>query len=345
MISYDGVQQFTSAHGSTSTSSFGSPTMSSFGSPTILTIGNFDGVHRGHQELIRRAVTKSKSLGVPSVVFTFEPHPLTVLRPELKLKRLFDAEDRREQLELLGVDILVVEPFSRSFSQLTPEKFLIENVIRPFQPRVVIVGYDFSFGANRSGGIDFLVAHADSPDHATGMGFQVEVVPPVTIELEGQPTIVSSTRIRQALASGRAHEAGELLGRPYVLRGIVKKGAGRGRSIGIPTANIEPTVEGGIFPGVYAAFAKVRGKKLAALVNIGTNPTFEGSSATHLHVEAHLPNYDGLCEGDLYGETIEILFIDRIRDERKFSSATELVAQIRSDIATGLEILKQKGRA
>lgn len=335
MISYDGVSAFTAAGGS----GYDLPTVSSFGSPTVLTIGNFDGVHKGHQELIRRAVARAQGLGVPSVVFTFEPHPLTVLRPELKLKRLFDSEDRRERLEALGVDILVVEPFSRNFSQLTPEKFLIENVIRPFQPRVVIVGYDFSFGANRAGRIDFLIEHAKVPNG----NFEVEVVPPVTIELEKQPTIVSSTRIRQALGAGRAIEASELLGRPYVLRGIVKKGAGRGRAIGIPTANIEPTVESGILPGVYAAFAKVRGRKLEALVNIGTNPTFEGSASLVHHVEAHLPRYDGTKNGDLYGETIEIGFIDRIRSEKKFSGVETLIAQIHEDIRCGLEILKQKG--
>jgi riboflavin kinase/FMN adenylyltransferase len=308
----------------------------------VLTIGNFDGVHRGHQELIRRAVEKAHSLGVPSVVFTFEPHPLTVVRPEAKLQRLFDAEDRREQLEKLGVDILVVEPFSRTFSQLTPEKFLIENVIRPFQPRAVIVGYDFSFGANRAGGIDFLIEHAKSP----GVPFEVEVVPPVTIEIDSasgaQSTIVSSTRIRQALKAGRADEARLLLGRPYVVRGMVKKGAGRGRAIGIPTANIEPTVESGIKPGVYAAVALVRGRRMEALVNIGTNPTFEGSDASTLNIEAHLPHYDGVKEGDLYGEKIELGFIAWIRAEQKFSGVEELVAQIRRDIEAGLLILQRE---
>lgn len=312
-----------------------------FGASTVLTIGNFDGVHRGHQELIRRAVDRARGLGVPAVVFTFEPHPVAVLRPDLKLRRLFDAEDRRERLEKLGVDILVVEPFSRRFSQLTPEKFLIESVIRPFQPKAVVVGYDFSFGANRAGGIDFLRAQAAAPQGSTGGLFDVEVVAPVTIDLAGSATIVSSTRIRQALAVGRADEARELLGRPYCLRGIVKKGAGRGRTIGIPTANIEPTVEAGLQTGVYAAWANVRGQKHEALVNVGVNPTFEGKDAVILHIEAHLPNYDGGANGDLYGEKLELGFIEHLRAEKKFSSATELVAQIRTDIQVGLEILRK----
>ncbi|MDX9730388.1 MAG: bifunctional riboflavin kinase/FAD synthetase [Bdellovibrionales bacterium] len=315
-----------------------------YGSPTVLTIGNFDGVHRGHQELIGRAVARARKEGVPSVVFTFEPHPLMVLKPELKLKRLFDSIDRQERLAALGVDILVVEPFSRRFSQLSPEKFLTENVIRPFQPKALVVGYDFSFGANRSGSIDYLTRHAKSP----AVPFDVEVVPPVTISIEGKDTIVSSTRIRQALSAGKAAEAAALLGRPYVVRGIVKKGAGRGRTIGIPTANIDPTVEAGIQPGVYAAYARLSGQtgahagRFAAMVNIGTNPTFTGD-ATTLHIEAHLPEYDGEKEGDLYGETMELHFVTRIRDERKFGSVAELVAQIRRDIAAGLEALKPDG--
>jgi riboflavin kinase / FMN adenylyltransferase len=340
LTSYDGVAAFTSSHASD-----GSSVVSSFGSPSVLTIGNFDGVHIGHQELIRQAVAKARDFGVPAVVFTFEPHPLMVLRPELKLRRLFDADDRREQLEKLGVDILVVEPFSRSFSQLTPEKFLIENVIRPFQPRAVVVGYDFSFGANRAGGIDFLTSHAESTGTAQTKIFDVEVVPPVKIEIGGQPTIVSSTRIRQAIGDGQPELARALLGRPYMVRGMVRKGAGRGRTIGIPTANIEPTVEVGVKPGVYAAIAKVRGQSLVAMVNIGTNPTFEGSQAVTMHIEAHLPKYDGVKDGDLYGETIELGFIERIRDEKKFSGVDELVAQIHRDIGHGMKILAKEGIA
>ncbi|MDZ4083058.1 MAG: bifunctional riboflavin kinase/FAD synthetase, partial [Bdellovibrionales bacterium] len=212
---YNGVAEYASAPASSN--------KSSYGSASCLTIGNFDGVHRGHQELIRQTVSKARALGIPAIVFTFEPHPLAVLRPELKLKRLFDGEDRRERLQALGVDVLVVEPFSRAFSQLTPEQFLLDCVLKPFQPRAVIVGYDFSFGANRAGSIDFLRTHLQ-------MISEVEVVPPFSIEIEGQSTIVSSTRIRQALASGKAEEARQLLGRPYTLRGRIKKGKGRGQS-------------------------------------------------------------------------------------------------------------------
>jgi riboflavin kinase/FMN adenylyltransferase len=307
-----------------------------YGSASCLTIGNFDGVHRGHQALIRKTVSKARALGVPAVVFTFEPHPLAVLRPELKLKRLFDGEDRRERLAGLGVDVLVVEPFSRAFSQLTPEQFLLDCVLKPFQPRAVIVGYDFSFGANRAGSIDFLRTHLK-------MISEMEVVSPFSIEIDGQSTIVSSTRIRQALATGKAEDANLLLGRPYTLRGRIKKGKGRGKTIGIPTANLDATVESSILPGVYAAWAGVRGRKEEALVNIGKNPTFE-TDAKELHIEAHMPNYDGNRDGDIYGEVIELEFVKRIRDEKKFGSVDELVKQVRADIQAGLILLATDSR-
>lgn len=315
-----------------------------YGASSVVTIGNFDGVHLGHQELIKTAVGRARELGLPAVVFTFEPHPLMVLKPELKLRRLFDIEDRREQFERLGVDTLVVEPFSRDFSQQPPEVFLRDFILRPFQPKAIVVGYDFSFGANRTGSIEFLRSQAAllgarDADGAHKTAFEVEVVPPFSLQIGGSPTVVSSTRIRQLLSAGQAEDAATLLGRPYCIRGRVKKGKGRGKTIGIPTANIDPTVESNILPGVYAAYAHFRRRKEKALVNIGRNPTFEVDSK-ELHIEAHLPEYDGAVDGDLYGEFLELHFVSRIRAEKKFSSADELVMQIRTDIAAGVGILK-----
>lgn len=304
-----------------------------YGARSVVTIGNFDGVHPGHQQLIRRTQERARELGVRSVVLTFEPHPLAVLRPDLKLRRLFDPADRQEQMEKLGVDILVIEPFSRNFSQLSPEQFLGDMILRPFQPVALVVGYDFSFGANRTGSIEFLKAQSEL------LGFEFEVVRPVSVQLGNETTVISSTRIRQALELGDAASAAVLLGRPYELRGIVKKGAGRGRSIGIPTANLDTTIEPAIRPGVYAAWARVRNRRYQAMVNIGRNPTFVDSEV--LHVEAHLPEFiGGAAEGDLYGEMVALEFVDRLRDERKFSSVAELVAQIRQDILNGQQRLK-----
>lgn len=303
------------------------------GASNVVTIGNFDGVHLGHQELIKTALARAKSLGLPAVVFTFEPHPLMVLKPELKMSRLFDPEDRREQFQKLGVDTLVVQPFSRDFSQQAPEVFLRDYILKPFNPKLIVVGYDFSFGANRAGSIEFLRSQASKNS------YDVEVVPPFSLALHGASTVVSSTKIRQLLAAGAAEDAARLLGRYYCIRGRVKKGKGRGRTIGVPTANIEPTVQSSILPGVYAAYADFRGRREKALVNIGRNPTLEMDSK-ELHIEAHLPQYDGAKDGDLYGEFLELKFVARIREEKRFSSAEELVTQIQKDIATGVGMLK-----
>lgn len=329
---FDGVAAYTAAE-------IGQPAAGAASAVTagsVVTIGNFDGVHLGHQELIRRACEKAAEFAVPCVVLTFEPHPLAVLRPELKVRRLFDSDDRRNQMAKLGVDGLIVQSFSREFSQLSPESFLSDIIIRPLRPRQVVVGYDFSFGADRAGSIELLQAKARE------QGFAVEVLPPVSVHLPGDAsgtmTTVSSTRIRAALSLGEVGQAKSLLGRPYMLRGTVTKGAGRGRTIGIPTANIEPTVEPILKHGVYAAMATVRGRSEKALVNIGRNPTFLDTET--VHVEAHLPEYQSEREGDLYGERLELNFEFRLRDEMKFASRDELVAQIRRDIERGKQGLK-----
>lgn len=296
---------------------------------SVLTIGNFDGVHKGHQALIQRVVQRARELGVPAIAMTFDPHPVTVLHPDRKLHRIFSMEDQHEQLARQGLDYLVVEPFSREFSQLPPERYLLEWIYRPFVPETLVVGYDFSFGADRRGSIDFLKEHADP------LGMRVEVVPPVKV---GE-VLVSSSRIRKALQEGDVRLARELLGRPFYIEGLVEKGAGRGRAIGVPTANVRSSAETVPMRGVYAAWAEVRGQRWKALVNIGYNPTFVADPAP-LMIEAHLPDWGRAGEGlDLYGEQLRLEFIDRIRDETKFASVSALVEQIHRDIEEGKRIL------
>lgn len=292
---------------------------------SVLTIGNFDGVHLGHQALISRVVSLAKEAQIPSIVMTFEPHPVKVLHPDRKLTRIFDFEDQRDQLALAGIDILVVEPFSRDFSQVPAERFLNEWIYRPFSPKDVIVGYDFSFGAERKGSIEFLKTKGGE------LGLNVEVIPPVKVGGE----ICSSTRIRQALEAGEVKLANQLLGRQFYVRGLVERGAGRGRTIGIPTANVRTTAETLPAGGVYAAFATTRSGRYKAMVNIGSNPTFVHAGMVGL--EAHLLDFNG----DLYGEEVRIDFVDRLRDEKKFGSAQELVSQIHRDIEAGRAILEQ----
>ncbi len=290
---------------------------------SILTIGNFDGVHLGHRALIERVVQLAQNANLPSVVMTFEPHPLKLLHPERQIKRIFDFDDQRKCLEALGIDQLIVEPFSREFSQVTADHYLSEWVVKPFSPRAVIVGYDFSFGSGRKGSIDFIRARA------VDMGFAVEVIPPVRVEGE----ICSSTHIRQAVESGDVVLANKLLGRRFYTEGLVERGAGRGRTIGIPTANLRTTAELLPAQGVYAAVATTRTGVFKAVVNIGSNPTFVHSG--QVTVEAHLLDFTE----DLYGEHLRLEFIQRLRSERKFSGVDELVGQIKSDIEIGRKVV------
>lgn len=295
---------------------------------SVLTIGNFDGVHVGHRELLKRVVARARQLDVPSVVMTFDPHPVKVLYPDRKMQRIFDFSDQREQFEKLGVNMLVIEPFSREFSQLPAERYLREWIYRPFLPETIVVGYDFSFGAHRGGSIDFL------KERSAELGYRFEVVPPVKVG----DVLASSTRIRQALQEGDVQLANRLLGRRFYLEGLIEKGAGRGRRLGIPTANLRTPAETLPQQGVYAAWAFARGSKWKALVNVGMNPTFVETSHQGLSVEAHLPDFSGR---DLYGEPFRLEFVSRIRDERKFPSVDELVVQIRRDIAEGMRRLDE----
>jgi riboflavin kinase/FMN adenylyltransferase len=284
---------------------------------SVVTIGNFDGVHLGHQALIHCLIDRAREKNLPSVVITFEPHPLKVLYPGLRFHRIFDYDDQLEQLAKIGIDFLVVEPFSREFSQLSPERFLTEGIFKPFVPECLIVGYDFSFGANREGSLDFL------QDHAPRLGFKVEIVPPVKIK----DVIVSSTRIRQAVENGDVELAGRLLGRRFYLRGLIERGAGRGRTIGVPTANLRTSAE--LIParGVYAGLAKIRGQEIPAAINVGLNPTFLDDDSK-IRIEAHLLGFNG----DLYGENLLMEFVARLREERKFSTVEALVEQIKLDL-------------
>jgi riboflavin kinase/FMN adenylyltransferase len=297
-------------------------------SSSVLTIGNFDSLHLGHRALMQRVLERAHKCSIPSIVMTFDPHPVKVLKPDRHLTRIFDFEDQRQQLEALGVDTLVIEPFSREFSQLPPERYLQEWIYQPFRPETLVVGHDFSFGVGRQGTIEFL------QNHARQLGFQVEVIPPV--KLAGE--VVSSSRIRKALQiDGDVQLAWQLMGRPFYLDGMVERGFGRGRTIGIPTANLRTAAETLPKRGVYCATALIRNQTYHTVVNIGLNPTFnEVRSHQPMSIEAHILDFNT----DIYGENVKIVFVDRLRDERKFASVEELVAQIHSDILSGKKKLQ-----
>ncbi len=292
-----------------------------------VTIGNFDGVHRGHQALVRRVVEKARASGGTAVVLTFDPHPARVLAPERAPAALTTPAQKLELLSALGVDAVAVLPFTRALSALSPEAFVRTVLAGSLAARQVVVGEGFRFGHGQAGDAAQLARLGGAS------GFAVEAVPAV---LEGgQP--VSSSRVREALVLGDAASARGLLGRAYFVDARVVRGDGRGRTIGVPTANLEPENE--ILParGVYAGFVRLAdGSWHRAVANRGHRPTFGGQAEA---LEAHLLDY----EGDLYGARLRLAFAARLRDELRFAGPQALVAQIREDVARARALLSSAG--
>ena len=287
------------------------------GEPAAVTVGNFDGVHRGHQTLVARAVARAREAGERAVVLTFEPHPARVLDPAGAPAALSTPAQKEELLAGLGVDRLAVLPFDAAVAALSPEAFAREVLAEALGARHVVVGESFRFGHRRGGDARRLAALGEE------LGFSVSAVPAV-LERGGP---VSSSRVREELARGDVAAARALLGRPYFVDARVARGDGRGRTIGVPTANLEPENEVRPARGVYAGRCRIPGGATrVAVVNLGERPTFGGGRAT---VEAHLLDFDG----DLYGERVRLEFHARLRDEERFAGALALVARIREDVA------------
>jgi riboflavin kinase/FMN adenylyltransferase len=283
-----------------------------------LTIGVFDGVHLGHQELIGDLVAGARAAGAPAVVLTFDPHPAEVLRGPRDSFYLTNVQEKAQHIESLGVDTLIVQTFDQTLANTTARDFAGQLKTHLGLERL-LVGPDFALGHNREGDVPRL------GELGKELGFEVQVVAPV--ELDGE--IVSSSRIRKLLTAGDAAAAARLLGRPYTLAGEVVSGAKRGRSIGIPTANIQGPAKR-LVPasGVYVCKATVGSKTWGAVTNIGVRPTFEDQLPRPV-VEAHLLDYDG---GEFYGQVMQLQFLSRLRPEQKFSGVDALVAQIHADI-------------
>lgn len=285
---------------------------------SVVTIGNFDGVHLGHQQLIETVVREARFYGVPSVVYTFNPHPMKVLHPDRPTQRLFDLKDQQEQFEQRGVDLIILEEFTKEFSQVSPQDFFQKYLMEKLNPKTIVVGHDFSFGADRSGNLSFLEALCRQKS------VRLIIIPP--FQLGGKP--VSSTRIREELKLGEVQKANELLGRTYYLRGHVEKGFQRGRTIGVPTANIHPDVEFVPRKGVYCTLTKFGGHMHPSITNIGINPTFHEDQKSPIKIETHLFDFDA----QLYGLEVEVYLLKFLRDERRFNGIDELKGQIHQDI-------------
>jgi riboflavin kinase/FMN adenylyltransferase len=287
---------------------------------TILTIGTFDGVHLGHQAILRRVVEQAQGRRQRSVVITFEPHPQTVIhrahRSEVRI--LTETPEKAAILDELGVDAMVVINFNYRIAAMTGKQFVEEILLRRIGMTRCILGYDHTFGKGRSGNIHTMRAMAAQ------WGFEVEEVEPFVFD--GVP--VKSSAIREYLRMGELSKANDLLGRPYRMRGTVVRGDGRGRSIGIPTANVLPFSAHKLLPsrGVYATRFEWAGKRYPSVTNIGSRPTF--SAGSELLVETHVLDLNT----EFYGQDVTLEFLVRLRDEQQFASSDELIERIREDI-------------
>ncbi|MBV9455721.1 MAG: bifunctional riboflavin kinase/FAD synthetase [Rubrobacter sp.] len=291
----------------------------------VVALGNFDGVHLGHQVVIRRAMDEGCKRGLRVVVATFDPHPQAVLRPDSELKLLTTLEVRKEILFACGVDEVRVIRFDKNLSKKNPEEFVREVLVGKLRAAVVIVGQNFRFGHKASGTVE------DLRRYMREMGGEAYAIPICAFLGES----ISSTKIRALIGGGEVCEAARLLGRPYSLRGKVVVGDKRGRAIGFPTANVLPEVCS-LVPerGVYVGHVWIEAECYGACTNVGVAPTFNQRDS---RVEAHLLGY----QGDLYGRVVDVTFVERLRTEQRFSGIDELKEQIARDIVEARAILEE----
>ncbi len=295
---------------------------------TVVTLGNFDGVHLGHEALLRRLVQQAHEQKSSSLVVTFDPHPLQVLYPEREFQRIFPVEDQIEQMKKIGVDIFVRHPFNLEFSRLTPEEFLKQLIFKHLKPQKVIVGYDFAFGSGRQGTLKLL------QDICQKNAIGVEIIPP----FEKSGMIVSSSKIREFIRRGEIVQAQEFLGRPFYLQGKVIPGDRRGRTIGFPTANLD--VPWSLKPrvGVYLTRFKVGGNIHPSMTNVGWNPTV-AQSFDQVKIETHILNFDE----QIYDQEVTLEFVKFLREEKKFGSLQELKQQLENDRKQAKEYFNVSG--
>lgn len=286
----------------------------------VITLGNFDGVHLGHQKIFKRVLEEAKRFNGEGIVITFEPHPLKVLDPGRELPLLSPFRKKMMLIEAAGIQTVLCLEFTLNFSKLTASEFIERILVNQIKVKKVIIGFNYHFGNQKGGDVATLVQEGER------FGFEVEVVEGVKID----QTPVSSSKIRELLQQGEVEEASKLLGRDYPVLGKVIKGTGRGKGLGFPTANLERLEE--LYPkiGVYAVEVIWREQRFNGVANIGRNPTFNPGVERKgdLSLEVYILNFDQ----DLYGEEIQINFKRRIRDEIQFNSAQELVDQIKKDI-------------
>lgn len=283
---------------------------------TVVTIGNFDGVHKGHQVLIEKTATYAKARGIKSAVFTFLNHPINYFVPE-KVKNIFDEKEKERLIEGFGIDYLIDIPFDKAMTQISAEQFIVKILKDKIHAKKIVVGHDFTFARNKEGTVDVL------REMGHEYGIEVEIVQPIKIN----GIRVSSTFIRELISEGRVDEIPQYLGTPYVIEGEIIHGKANGRKMGYPTANIS-LKDQIINPknGIYASRVIIDGKKYFGATNVGMNPTVNGK---YLSIETNILDFDE----DIYGKRVRIEFLEKIRDEKKFESLDELRKQL--DLDTG----------
>ncbi len=292
----------------------------------VITIGNFDGVHIGHQALFHEVMEKADILGGTAIAMTFEPHPIRVLKNNGHPPLITPYAQKVELIAKTGIDVLICIPFTREFASITAKEFVLDILMDRIGIQAIVVGKDYTFGKNREGNLNLLKSYAEAYD------FEVDVVDWIPIS-NNTPSRISSTQIRKLLIDGKVREAHKLLGRHYQVSGVVVPGRNRGgKLLGFPTANIKLREE--LFPknGIYAVTVDCLGKRHQGVANIGYSPTFDDNELT---VEVYILDFNK----DLYGQSIVVKFIERIRDEIKFSGISELSHQIAQDVLKARDIL------
>ena len=297
-------------------------------SGTVATMGNFDGIHLGHQTLVRNTVEESQRLGYPSTVLTFEPHPLKVLAPERAPSLILSYEDKMALLQSLGVDIVVAQRFDLQFASIAADEFVCRFLVDRLKIKKLWVGRDLRFGQGRKGGTDSLLRLAP------GAGFEVGVLDPILLD----GIRISSSRVRQLVEEGRVDEVRPMLGRYHFVSGRIVTGHRRGQKLGFPTANIATETECVPLNGIYATMIQVKNKQWLSVSSVGVNPTFGDGPRT---VESFILDFDG----DIYGERVKLAFVQRIRDEKKFVLVKDLIGQMDEDVKRAKALFKELGLA
>ncbi len=296
----------------------------------VLTIGNYDGLHLGHRRIVERVKERAREIDGTSMLMTFHPHPLKVLRSGKEVAAITPEDQKEKVIEATGIDVLLVVPFTDEFSRITPEDFVKTLLVEKLAIRGLVIGYDFRFGAAGKGDVALLQKMSSE------YGFFVEVMG--AIAMDGEK--VGSKRVRSLLKDGDVAVVTHMLGRPYMISGEVVRAKGRGRTIGFPTINLQTDYP--LIPknGVYVTEVEMDGERYGAVTNIGHNPTFENGQERS--IETFILDF----EGDLYGRKVSLYFFERIRDEERFASVDELMARIAVDVETAREYFKKgEGRA